>query len=440
MIIISAVRRLKNSPYWRDVVLLASGNAMAQVVGVVATPLLTRLYAPADFALQSLFIQVLGFAVVLLTCRYEYFLQLPKSESDAISLLLLVLCLCVLGFALATPPIWLFRHRLASLLGVATLAPWLALLPLTAALVCFSTALQNLAQRRGQYGLSSQSEIVNKGCSAGTALAGYVLVSPPGGLMLASAAGAIGKIAWLSRRPESAGHVRLHLADLAAKLGNYTLGSLRRMAVTYSHLAGSVVVSHLLMACTTTIPSIFIVRAYGTESLGQFALASATIYLPSGFISNSIGQVYYQRAAERRAHGANFADLWRSTARRLILAGLPIYGLLAIVCPWVYPLVFGASWVDAGRYASLMSVSAFFAFITAPMDRGCLVVGAWAYMPLWHSARVLSTAFVAWLAWRNGWTIHAFVAALVLQTSILFLVDYWAEHRFAVSTVVGKPA
>ena len=53
--------------------------------------------------------------------------------------------------------------------------------------------------------------------------------------------------------------------------------------------------------------------------------------------------------------------------------------------------------------------------------------------PLWHAARVLSTGAVAWMAWRNGWSVNAFVGALVLQMCSMFLVDYWAEYRFAIS-------
>jgi len=433
MNILDTVRRLKASSYWRDIAWLASGNVVAQGIAVVAMPLLTRLYTPTDFALQNLFLQILGFAVVLLTCRFEYFVQLPKQESDATGLLLLVLSMGIAGSAVATPLFWIFRHTLATWIGAPTLTAWLSLVPLTAALMSFSIAVQNFAQRRGQYRLSSSSEIVNKASFVGTALAGFWAFKAPAGLMLASAAGAFGKIVWLTRVPRSGSSARLHLGGLFDQLGTEKFASVRRAAASYSHLSGSVVISHLLLACTTLIPSIFIVRAYGSESLGQFALASTTLFLPAGLIGNAIGQVYYQRAAARRAERKDFGDLWRATARRLLMVGIPVYGLLALLSRWAYPFIFGHSWLDAGRFASVLSISAFFSFITSPLDRGCLVVGAWAYIPLWHAARVLSTGAVAWVAWRNGWNVNSFVVALVAQMSILYLVDYWAEHRFAFS-------
>jgi teichuronic acid exporter len=431
MNISDAMHRLRNSSYWRDIAWLASGNATAQAIAVVAMPLLTRLYTPAEFALQNLFLQVLGFAAVLFTCRYEYFVQLPKQESDATGLLSLVLYMGIAGSLIATPLFWIFRHTLANWIGDPMLAAWLVLVPLTAALLSFSIAVQNFAQRRGQYRLSSLSEIVNKASYVGTALAGFWVLKPPAGLMLATAAGSFGKIVWMSALSRSSSRSRLQLIDLLHQGGTARLASLRRTASTYFHLSGSVVISHLLMSCTTIIPAIFIARAYGSDNLGQFALASTTLFLPAGLIGNAIGQVYYQRAAERRAARRDFGDLWRATARRLLWVGVPVYGLLALVARWVYPLVFGPAWIDAGRYASVLSISAFFSFITSPLDRACLVVGAWAYIPLWHAARVLTAGLVAWLAWRHNWSVETFVVALVLQMSSLYLVDYWAEYRFA---------
>ena len=433
MNIAAAVHRLRASAYWRDVAWLASGNTTAQAIGVFAMPVLTRLYAPADFAQQNLFIQVLGFAVVLLSGRYEYFVQLPKQESGAIELVRLVLSMSIVGCAITTPLVWTFRTTLSNWIGVPTLTTWLALVPLTAALVSYSVALQNFAQRRGQYRQSSLSEVVNKGAYAGTALAGHWAFAGPAGLLLASGTGALAKICWLSRLPAPAAGPPMQLPEQLGYRGTGWWRSLRNAARSYAHFSGSVVLSHLLMSCTTIIPSIFIARAYGAESLGQFSLASTTVYLPTSLIGTAIGQVYYQRAAQMRAAGRDFGGLWRATSKRLLTLGIPVFALLALVSRWIYPLIFGTDWTEAGRYASLMSLSAFFAFISTPLDRGCLVVGAWAYIPLWHAARVLSTGAVAWIAWRNGWSVNAFVVALVAQMSSMFLIDYWAEYRFAVS-------
>jgi O-antigen/teichoic acid export membrane protein len=429
--IADAFRRLKSSSYWRDIVWLASGNAIAQAIGVAAMPVLTRLYSPADFALQNLFLQVTGFAVVLLTWRYEYFVQLPKEDIDAARLLGLVLCVGMVGCTIATPLIWIFKDLLTNWMGVTTLKTWLVFVPVTAALISFSIAIQHFTQRRGQYRHSSLSELANKGSYVGTALAGYWILPGPAGLIMSTAASAIGKIIWLSPQWKYGLGIERQCFSFFKRQNPKKLESIRRIASTYLRLSCSMVISHLLLCCTATIPSLFIARVYGSESLGQFALVASTIYLPSGLIGNAIAQVYYQRAAERWSAGKSFCDLWRTTAKQLIFVGVPLYTILVFISPWVYPFLFGTLWVDAGRYASVMAISAFFSFATSPLDRGCLVVDAWWYVLGWHIGRALTTGLVALLAWIYCWDVFLFIIALVLQMSLMYVIDYWVNWRFA---------
>jgi len=427
----SAAGRLRRSSYWRDIAWLASGSLLAQLIGVAGMPLLTRLYTPDHFALQNLFVQVVAFSVVLSTWRYEFFVQLPPRQPEADRLLGLVLLLAVASSVVATPLVWWFQAPLARWLGAPLLAPWLVLVPITAALTSVSVGMQNFVQRQERFRTSSLSEVANKSAYVGVAIGGHWSLPGASGLMLATAASALGKIGWLwsTERPlwPSAGRGVL----LRAWRGLGRSGGLRTMARQYWRLSGSMVVSHLLMSCTAIIPTLFIARVYGTASLGQFALATMTIYLPAGLIGNAIGQVYYQRAAAQWAAGRAFGDLWRATAKRLVLIALPVYVALFLVAPWVYPILFGAPWKEAGGHASLLAIGAFFSLISSPLDRACLVVGAWLYIPLWHAARAVSTGLVAWWAWRAGWTLQEFVPALVVQMSLLFLIDYAAQYRFA---------
>jgi teichuronic acid exporter len=381
--------------------------------------------------LQTLFLQILGFTVVLMTWRYEHFVQLPRENRAALRVLTLVVLMGLVGTLVATPLIVLFDEQLAAMAGAPALRAWLLLVPVTSMLMCIAVALQNFVQRQGRYRQSTLSELANKGTYVGSALLGFWALPGPAGLMLATAGGTSAKIAWLlygmrACVPRRAGMWRWLLRQIRGRCW-----SLRRVASRYIRLSGSMVASHLLMSGTAIIPSIYIARAYGTEQLGQFALASASIYLPTGLIGNAIGQVYYQRAAQKWATGESFVDLWRTTSRRLVMIGLPVYAVAAVVSIWLYPLVFGEVWVDAGKYASILSISAFFSFLSTPLDRGCLVVDAWLYIPAWHAARTASTAAVVWLASLNHWGVSTFVIALAIQMSLLFLIDYRAEYLFA---------
>jgi len=414
-------QRLRQSHYLRDVLWQMSGNGLAQVLGVVAMPLLTRLYAPANFATLNLFMQVVAGLTIVLTWRFEYLVMLPKDDTQAKTILRAVVLIGAIAAALATLVAWLADNKLAALLGDAALAPWLLLAPLTAWLICVSIGLQQAVQRRQDFRNAGFSEVMSKGGYVASALAGASWLPHIGGLMSSAAVGAGAKSLWLWR---------------TLRVGTTVSGSKASMRAgdairPYRLLAGSMSFSNLLTMITSAAPMIFIAKIYGSDALGQFSLVVSTLYLPSGLLGNAIGQVYYQRAAQRYAQGEAFDDLWRVTAWQLARIGVPLYACIALLSAWAYPFLFGSQWHAAGQYAMLMAVGAGLSFITSPLDRTSLVVQAWWYLPLWHTARAVTTVAVVWLAWRWDWSVLQFLLALVVQMSTMYLADWITGRSFA---------
>lgn len=424
----SVQQKLQQSRYLRDVVWQMSGNGFAQVLGILAMPLLTRLYAPADFATLNLFMQVVAGLTIVLTWRFEYLVMLPKDDGQAHAILRTIAWAGAVTAALTTLAAWLAGDELAALLGDAVLAPWLALAPMTAWLICLSIGLQQAVQRRQDFRNAGFSEVLGKGGYVASALAGAPWLPQIGGLMASAAVGAGAKSLWLWRTLRIGGASYLNLAPVRA-------GDALR---PYIGLAGSMSFSNLLGMITSAVPMIFIAKVYGADTLGQFGLVVSTLYLPSGLLGNAIGQVYYQRAAQRQAHREAFHDLWRTTAWQLARIGVPLYAVVALLSPWAYPFVFGDKWQPSGQYAMVMAMAAGLSFITSPLDRTSLVVQAWWYLPQWHAARALTTVAVVWVAWQLQWSIQQFLMALAVQMSALYLVDWLAGRWFAMRIGAGR--
>ena len=341
---------------------------------------------------------------------------MPSEDADARGILYAILALGFVFVFLISPIAWIYRGSFSSWLGNTEIAPWLVLVPLTAATISISIALQSYVQRNRKYKHSGLAEVVGKGAYSGTALVGSFLGNGPGGLVIALFANALGKILALYR-----------------KIGGVSATPIQSLRVLskYSSTSLSLTGSQILMTSTTAIPVFFISREYGATVLGQYALALQALYVPSALLGTAIGSVYYQRVSERWANGKSFQDIWASTAKKLLFVGIPVYGIGALILPWAFPILFGNEWQLAGRYGVLLAISSFFSFITVPMGRSCFVVGAWWYSLLWHSARTLGTCAVVYLGWHYSWEIMPFLKILTAQQAALYLIDYWAEFRFS---------
>lgn len=420
-----AARLSPVSDYWRDVSWLALGTGTAQAINLLAMPVLTRVYAPEAFGAVTLFAQAVAIFALLISLRYEYAVLLPKANRDALGLALLVLTLAAIGtvawtaIAVAAIP-WIQRAMPEMPTSIWMLAPT------GAAVASLVLVLQHLSQRAARFREIGQSEVVGKLAYFAAGLAAATVLPSIQGLIAAFLVAALAKGVWLSRS------MRLGSPwSVFARRAQAWRAVARRGWRRHAEMSRSMLISHALLTATGAVPAFAMSQMYGAGTLGQWGLVVSTSYLPSALIGSAIGQVYFQRAAQAVATGQPIDSLWRTTVRKLAFIGFPTYILFALLSPWLYPALFGQDWEMAGQFAAIMALGAFLSFTTTPVDRTCVVVGAWRYLKLWHLARLATTLVVALLSHYFKWDAYLFVAALTLQMSLMYGIDFFAERSFA---------
>jgi teichuronic acid exporter len=412
--------------YWRDVLWQASGNTLAQVVGVLGIPLLARLYTPEDFALQSLFIQIVTGTAILITLRFETLIQLPKSDLEAKRL---HQCVIALGSSLAVLVTLLcfgFGAKVGDWLRNPLIGEWLPLAPVSALLISWSLSSQNILQRQRDFKNSGISELASKIFNIGFGTLSSFLGAGPVGLLLTTAGGALGKIVFLRR-------VALPSiqAPEAEKYDQRFQDIFRKTFRQYGKLSASLVVSGILTTYSTAAPTFAVSQLFGQDALGHLSLVTLTLYLPAGLVGSAIGQVFYQRAAATWSNNEDIHALWKVTFRKVTLLGIPLYMAVAVLAPFAYPLIFGSVWEKAGEIAIWMCLPACISLISSPTDRTCLIVGAWWYPITWHAFRATTASLLIYAAKVHDWHFDAFVIGLAMQLTSSYMVDLLAEYHFS---------
>ena len=74
---------------------MLTGTAAGQLVSILLSPVLTRLYSPQQFGVLSVYTALLTILVVIASLRYELTVPMAASDEDAINLV--ALCCCVLA-------------------------------------------------------------------------------------------------------------------------------------------------------------------------------------------------------------------------------------------------------------------------------------------------------------------------------------------------------
>ena len=118
---------------------LLSASVVAQLIGLLVYPLLTRLYSPDDFGLLTLFLQIGNVLVMLTTMEYHYAIVLPDNEQDAQNVMRLCFRLLALSTMVVAVSV-LFRDPIAALFNSPDLARFYPLMPL----MVFALGLWNM--------------------------------------------------------------------------------------------------------------------------------------------------------------------------------------------------------------------------------------------------------------------------------------------------------
>ncbi len=360
---VSRIRQLLALPsFARNAALLASSTALGQGLVILVQPLLTRIYRPEDFGLLALYASILSLAAVVVNLRYEQTIQLPKEESEARNLLLLSLGIGIGLSLLIGGFFFLFRDVLSRWLAV-PLPTWFApLVLLGLACIAFMQAGSMWALRLGQFGALAQTKFQQGLWQALGQVSMGLIFKNPGGLLLGDVMGRLGGVQVLARLwPKN--------------FQGITIQTLRRAALRYRNFLFFGTGAALLTAASFHLPFIALTAFFGTAAMGQFSLSYRITTIPVTLLAQSVGQVFFSRAAVLK-EGAALAELTERTATLLFVVGLPIFGALFVVGPTAFPLLFGSEWKEAGYYAQMLAPYLLLSIVAQPLSN-LLTVREW---------------------------------------------------------------
>lgn len=351
--------KLKSNLFFQNIAVVTGGNVTAKLIGIIAAPIITRLYTPEDYGIFSVFLSVVGIVGSLATLRYAVTIPIAKEEKLADNILklcfLLTLSLSIIWFI----GIALFGKFFTVQFSAEQLQPYLWLMPVVFLGKGVYVALNNWAVRTRKFRLITRTKVSQGVSSAGVKIGLGALGVTPLGLFL-------GHIA-----QEAAGITSLFSKLIQLKpelLKTFSWSEIKYAAKRYKKFPLVQSWSQLLLALGAQLPVLLIGAFYGVEVVGVFGLAQNMINMPMDLIGQSVAQVYY---AEISKYGKNNPEkiykLSVSIIKKLFWVGLVPVGLLIAFGPWVFKLVFGPEWIDAGVYARFLSILILTRFISSPI-------------------------------------------------------------------------
>jgi lipopolysaccharide exporter len=309
--------------YAGDIFKMVTGNSIAQIIAVLSSPLLTRIFSPDAFGLMTLFISIIGIVKVVSCLRYEMAIVLPESDDEAVNILggsiLIVIGVTTISLVLlafvGTPLLILFN--------AIELKAFLWIMPFSIFSGGIFLALSYWFTRTRKFSQLSLIQVVNSFTTYGSQLLlGIIGFATSGSLIYAYVFGSylviiiMGIQIWNIDSPLIRKYVRID--KIIQQLGRY------RKFPLYDSIAA------LLNNISWQLPAFILAAFFSKTEVGYYALSFRLMSMPMSLVGNSIGQVFFQRAAAAKNSGT-LAQVVENNYRYLVVLGLLPFVILTFI-------------------------------------------------------------------------------------------------------------
>lgn len=339
-----------------NVALMASGTIISQIVVILSSPILSRIYSVNDFGYLSLFTSVISISAVLSTGRYELAIGIPEIDKDSLSIFNLILIIGGVTSTLYFIIIFLFSEVLKlEILGGLFLKKWIYIAPIYIFIIAILSAILYWLQRKKLYKkitfINAFQVILT---SIFSLLIGFLKIES--GMIYSLVLSAFIVVLYLIFTEK----------DLYKAIGDFS--NVKLQAKKFANFPKFALWSDLSLSISQQFIPILFSLLYSTTIVGFYAMANRILRLPNIIITTAVGNVFRNDAIDEIRKKGNCIDIYRNTFKKLVKISLPIYFILFLISPYLFEQVFGNQWRQAGVFARIISVFLFLEFIAVPLN------------------------------------------------------------------------
>lgn len=361
----------------RDVAAVMRGSVIAQGVGFLILPLLTRLYGPAEFGYFQIYQSASLLIVIIVSLRFELalFRAEPGRELNATIALCLIL---VLSTSLIIGMSWFFIEKnLAYLYEEFPLSPLFVFFAVLS--IGIFQFLGNLVTREQLYRMSANSKILQSGSYASVASA-FGALRFANGLILSDI---------ISRLCGSLYLIRVFRGSQLFSIRRVSFADLCEAAWKFREFPTVAVLGGMINALGAIAIPMLIYTRFNVEAAGQFALVERSLSFPIAIAVAAVSQVYTARFSNAiRNDPTDIAKQFRGliTTLALVAIGPAIIGFLAV--PSLFSIVFGPEWEVAGQLAQIMIPALYISFVYGGVNMTLVLLGRQWLQAAWELLRL----------------------------------------------------
>ena len=325
-----------------------SGTASVAVLGILVTPIMSRLYPPASYGAFAVFNTLVNNINLISTFGYTMTFVLPRQHKRFLALVQLCFLLTGAAFVLTMLGIVVLHDPLLRWLNAEALNKWIYMVPVTVLFFNLYMIMQSWYLRTKDFRKRAGIEVITAVAGRSLTLGyGWLAHGPVGGLIVGDIFSKV------------VGSVSLLFSGFHRNIGElYSTFSWRRIGAVireYREYPLYVLPTAYLNVLASQLPIFFLTTSFSTATVGLYAFSNTLLELPINVIGNAISPVSLQKATEtHQREPEKLAGLCLSLYYKLFYLGVVPFGIISVFGDWIFRFAFGARWEMAGLFTAYL--------------------------------------------------------------------------------------
>lgn len=405
------MKKILKGSYTKNLLTLVSGTSVAQLLPILISPVLTRIYTPDDFGILAIFMSLSAILGVVAGLRYELAILLPEKDSHAINILALGFVITLILSLISLVVIVFFHDTILFWLNEDRLAGWIYLVPVVVFLLGSYNTLNYYSIRIKKYKDIALSKVFKSVAMMAGQLGLGLLKFGFGGLLIGYAVSHL------------FGNIQLVKNVVKDKklLNEISKSGIRQQAIRYKRFPQFTFPASLANQLSTELANILISIIYSVTTLGFYSLAMRMLAVPSSFIGSAVGQLYMQEATEEKHKTGQSVNTFRSTIKKLAFMGFPFFLVIFIFSEDIFAFIFSEEWRVAGTYARYLIPLLYVRFVVSPVSVSLSIYEKQPVSLLLQSGLLSLTLFIFGCSYWFNLEFNVFLLALVSILCIYYL-------------------
>lgn len=312
-----------------DSFLMILSSGIAQVILIITTPIITRLYSPTEFGEFTIFSNIAMILIPIINARYDLLIVNTKNDRSAnilsqISFLisLLILLILIPIFAISA---WLYPNFILDFIFIIIML----------FLVSLTNIFTNYLNKERKYKVLSLINVFRAGSMALLQIIFGLLALGSLGLIIGFS---LSYIAGITLGYKT---FKKHFNIVRDKEETKALFLENKNQLVYS------TPSILLNSLSFSVGVFFIGILYTNTEVGIYGMAIRVLGIPVTIISLGLSKIFMQQANDYYIEYGNFRNLLLKFSSILVIVSIILYVPLYLFSEELVNILLGHSWVDA---------------------------------------------------------------------------------------------